>query len=335
MFKKKIIISEAGVNHNGSIKNALRLVDKAAEAGANIVKFQITNLENLSKTAKKANYQKKNSNDKENQYEMVKKFHLNWRRAHPLLIKRCKIKKIEFLTSVFDIKGVDELINLGIQKIKIPSGEIVNIPLLKYVGSFNKKIILSTGVSTIKEISFALKTLVKSGTYKKNITLLHCNSAYPTPYKDVNLRVIKSLTKKYNINVGLSDHTLGIEIPIAAAALGVKIIEKHFTLNKNLKGPDHKISLDPKELKRMIISIRNVEEGLGKSKKKPTNSELKNINLIRQSITAIKPIKKGDIFSEKNIGLKRPNYGLPPIFLERLYKKKSKKNYLTDQQINN
>ena len=333
MFKKTIIIAEAGVNHNGSIKKALQLIDKAAQAGADIVKFQITNPENISQTAKKASYQKKNSRDKENQYEMVKKFHLDWKRFHPILIKRCKEQKIEFLTSVFDKDAVNELINLKIKKIKIPSGEITNIPLLKHVGRFNRKIILSTGASTIKEISFALKILIKSGTYKKNITLLHCNSAYPTPFKDVNLNVIESLKKKYKINVGLSDHTLGIEIPIAAAALGINIIEKHFTLNKNLNGPDHKISLEPEELKRMIISIRNVEIALGGSKKVPTPSEIKNINLIRQSVTAIKQIKKGDLFNSKNIGLRRPNYGLPPIILEKLYNKKSKKNYYTEQQI--
>jgi len=332
MPKKIIIIAEAGINHNGSISKALKLIDVASQAGADIVKFQVTNPENILKTAKKAEYQKKKY-DNESQFEMINKIHLDWKKVHPILINRCKVRNIEFMTSVFDKNAVDQIVKLNVKRIKIPSGEITNIPLLKYVARYNKKIIISTGASTLKEISFALKTLINFGTQKKNITLLHCNSAYPTPYKDVNLNVIKSLKKKYNVNVGLSDHTLGFAVSIAAAALGAQIIEKHFTLDKKLNGPDHKISLNPKELKELIILIRNVEKALGISKKKPTQSEIKNINIIRQSITAIKTIKKGDLFTNENIGLKRPNYGLPPIMLEKLYNSKSKKTFLIGQQI--
>ena len=334
MKNKVFIIAEAGVNHNGSIKKAIRLVDIAANAGADAVKFQITNAELITKRAKKADYQKVNSKRNETQYEMIKKLELNWKVVHPILINRCHKKKVIFMTSAFDIKGLNEIRKLGINFYKVPSGEINNIPYLKHLGSFNKKTFLSTGMSTISEIDLAVKTLLNSGLSKKKLIILHCNSAYPTPYRDVNLNVIKILASRYKVPIGFSDHTLGIEAPVAAVALGAKVIEKHFTISKQLKGPDHTSSLEPQELNAMVKSIRNIENALGKDKKIVTKSERINKRHVRKSIVALKEIDKGEIFSEKNITLKRPGTGLQPIHWYKIIGKKSKRNYKTDDFIN-
>ena len=335
MKNKVFIIAEAGVNHNGSIKKAIRLVDIAANAGADAVKFQIINAaELITKRAKKADYQKVNSKRNETQYEMIKKLELNWKVVHPILINRCHKKKVIFMTSAFDIKGLNEIRKLGINFYKVPSGEINNIPYLKHLGSFNKKTFLSTGMSTISEIDLAVKTLLNSGLSKKKLVILHCNSAYPTPYSDANLNVIKILASRYKVPIGFSDHTLGIEAPIAAVALGAKVIEKHFTISKQLKGPDHTSSLEPQELNAMVKSIRNIENALGRGKKIVTHSEGINKRHVRKSIVALKEIEAGEIFSEKNITLKRPGTGLQPIHWYKIIGKKSKRNYKTDDFIN-
>ena len=330
---KTIIIAEAGVNHNGKLENAKKLIKKAAEAGADYVKFQIYKTENLvTKKARKAKYQKINSKKEENQFEMLKKFELNIKHFK-ILKKICKAKKIKFLSSSFDIESTKNLLKLGTNIFKIPSGEITNLPYLKFIGGLKKKVILSTGMSSYKEILNAIKILTRKGTKKKNITILHCNSEYPTPYKDVNLSAMRNIQKKFGTTVGLSDHSLGTEVPIAAVALGARVIEKHFTLNKNSPGPDHKSSINFIELKKMIKSIRNIEKSLGDGIKKASKSERKNIIIIRKSIVAKVNITKGERFSYKNLTTKRPGNGLSPMKIENIIGKKAKKNFFKDQQI--
>jgi len=332
-MKKITIIAEAGVNHNGSLKNALKLIRIAAKAGADIVKFQVVEASVIQKKAVMANYQKKNTNKIETQYQMVKKLELNWDKAHPILINECKKNKIKFLTTAFSNEALLQLKKLGIETFKVPSGEITNLPYLKLLGSFNKKILLSTGMANLREIKRALKILIKAGTHKKKITLLHCNTAYPTPYEDANIKAIKTLRDKFKIKVGYSDHTLGNEASIAAVTLGSEVIEKHFTINKLMKGPDHIASLNPKDLKLFIKSIRNTEKLLGSGKKVPSKSERENINVARKSILSKININKGDIFANHNLCIKRPGSGISPIFWYKLLGKKSKKKYNYDELI--
>jgi N,N'-diacetyllegionaminate synthase len=330
---KIIIIAEAGVNHNGKISLAKKMIEKASKAGADYIKFQLFSAENLvTKNSVKANYAKKNLDKNISNYKMLKnlEFTLN---DFLILKKCCKKNKIKFLLSPFSIKDVKNINKIGIKTIKIPSGEINNLPYLKYIGKQKKNIILSTGMSNIKEISNAIKILNKSGTNKKNITVLQCNTEYPTPYNDANLLAMNDIKKRFNVSVGYSDHTLGLEVPIAAAALGAKIIEKHFTLNKKFVGPDHKASLNIGELSRMITSIRIVEKALGNGQKIVTNSEKKNIIAVRKSIVASRNIKKGEIFSEDNLKVKRPATGTSPMYWEEIIGTKSKKNYLVDEPI--
>ena len=330
---KIIIIAEAGVNHNGKISLAKKMIEKASKAGADYIKFQLFSAENLvTKNSVKANYAKKNLDKNISNYKMLKnlEFTLN---DFLILKKCCKKNKIKFLLSPFSIKDVKNINKIGIKTIKIPSGEINNLPYLKYIGKQKKNIILSTGMSKIKEISNAIKILNKSGTNKKNITVLQCNTEYPTPYNDANLLAMNDIKKRFNVSVGYSDHTLGLEVPIAAAALGAKIIEKHFTLNKKFVGPDHKASLNIGELSRMITSIRIVEKALGNGQKIVTNSEKKNIIAVRKSIVASRNIKKGEIFSEDNLKVKRPATGTSPMYWEEIIGTKSKKNYLVDEPI--
>ena len=330
---KTTIIAEAGVNHNGKLATAKKLIKKAAEAGADYVKFQVYITENLvTKKAKKAKYQKINSKKKENQFEMLKKFELSMKQFK-ILKKVCNAHKIKFLSSSFDIESAKNILRLGINILKIPSGEITNLPYLKFIGGLKKKIILSTGMSSYEEIADAIKILTKKGTKKKNITILHCNSEYPTPYKDVNLAAMQNIKKKFGTEIGLSDHSLGIEVPIAAVALGANVIEKHFTLNKNSPGPDHKTSINFLELKRMIKSIRNIEKSLGDGVKKVSSSEKKNIIIVRKSIVAKTNIAKGEIFSYENLTTKRPGNGLSPMKIDNIIGKKAKKNFFKDQQI--
>ncbi len=332
-IRKTIIIAEAGVNHNGNIKIAKKLVDVAAESGADIVKFQSFSADRLAtKLAGKAKYQKKKNNPKETQYEMLKKLELNFTN-HKKLIFYCKKKKIEFLSSPFDIESIKMLKLLKIKRFKIPSGEITNLPYLYEVGKNKKPIILSTGMATLEEVRKAISVIVKAGTPKNFITVLQCNTAYPSPPHDVNLNAMLTIKNKLNVQVGLSDHTLGIEVPLAAVALGAKVIEKHFTLNKKLQGPDHRASLEPKELKNMVDGIRNIELAMGNGIKKPTQSEIENIPVVRKSIVASKKIKRNEIFSRKNLTTKRPGNGLSPMLFDQLIGKKSERNFKEDEKI--
>jgi len=327
------IIAEAGVNHNGSIKLAKNLIDVASISGADAVKFQTFFSKNLStKNLKKANYQKNLTNPNETQFSMLKKLELT-KEMHIDLINHCKKKKIEFLSSPFDLESIQLLEELKLKRFKIPSGEITNLPYLRYLGKLNKKIILSTGMSTIIEVKSALEVLTKSGTKKNNITILHTNTEYPTPFEDVNLRAMVSMGKKLNIKFGYSDHTLGVEVDIAAVAMGATCIEKHFTLDCNMKGPDHKASLEPSQLTVMVKSIRNIEKALGSDIKKITKSESKNLQIVRKSIVAKINIKKGEILNENNLAIKRPGSGISPMKWDHFLGSKAKKDYKEDELI--
>lgn len=329
-----IIIAEAGVNHNGSINRAKKLIDVAKDSGADIVKFQTFKAKSLvSKKAEKAEYQKINTNRDESHYEMLKKLELS-HDSHLELIEYCKKKKIKFLSSPFDNKSIEYLKKLDLGLFKIPSGEITNFPYLRSIGSIGKPVIMSTGMATIKEIASAMEVLLKAGLEKKKLTILHCNTDYPTFMKDVNLKAMLNIKNELNVEVGYSDHTLGIEIPIAAVALGAKVIEKHFTLDRKLPGPDHSASLEPSELKSMISSIRNIEIAMGNGQKEPSPSEMKNILIARKSIFAKKFIKKGDEFSEQNLTTKRPGTGISPMKWNDYLGKTSTRNYEMDEMIN-
>ena len=333
MIDKVKIIAEAGCNHNGNIKLAYKLIDKAATAKVDAIKFQLYNVNELvTKKAPKPKYAKRNTKKNQTQYEMQKKLELS-QAEHFKLKKYCEKKGIEYLSSAFDIQSLIFLNKIKIKQFKIPSGEITNYPYLKLIGAFKKKTILSTGMSTMNEIKNALNILTKSGLSKNKITLLQCNTEYPTPFSDVNLKAMILMKKKFKLNVGLSDHTLGIEVPVAAVALGAKVIEKHFTLNREFYGPDHKASLLPHELVKMVSSIRNIEKAIGSGKKTITRSELKNRKIARKSIVAIKTIKKNEIFKLNNIGVKRPGTGISAEKFYKILGRKSKKNYKLDDLI--
>ena len=327
------IIAEAGVNHNGSIDLAKKLIDVASDAGADAVKFQSFKAENLAtKNAQKAMYQKETTNIEESQFHMLKKLELSTE-MHKELISYCRNKKIIFLSSPFDHESIELLEDLGLEIFKIPSGEITNLPYLRHIGKLDRKIILSTGMSNIDEVRNALDILINSGTKKENITVLHANTEYPTPMEDVNLRAMVTIGKELDIKFGYSDHTLGIEVDIAAVAMGANCIEKHFTLDCNMEGPDHKASLEPNELKAMVVAIRNIELALGKNIKKPSKSELLNIQIVRKSIVAKTVIKKGEIFSEKNLTTKRPGGGTNPMKWDEIIGTKATKDYNEDELI--
>lgn len=330
-----IIIAEAGVNHNGNISIAKKLIDAAAEAGVDYVKFQTFKADKLaSKSAAKAEYQISNSAHKQErtQYAMLKKLELSVKQ-HIVLKEYCRKRKVKFLSTPFDEDSLAFLLNLKMDMIKVPSGEITNLPYLEKVAQAKKKIILSTGMATLKEIGEAVTVFTKKGIGKKDITILHCNTGYPTPYCDVNLRAMSAIRKKFGVNIGYSDHTMGIEVPIAAVALGATVIEKHFTLDRNMEGPDHKASLEPEELKQMVLSIRNIELAMGTGVKSPTKSELKNISVARKSIVAKADIKKGEIFSDNNIAIKRPGNGISPMKWYKVLGKKASRNYKADELI--
>ena len=330
---KVFIIAEAGVNHNGSIDLAKKLIDVASNAGADAVKFQTFKANNLvTKNAKKAIYQKDTMNIKESQFNMLKKLELNIE-AHKELILYCNSKKIIFLSSPFDHESIELLKNLDLEILKIPSGEITNLPYLRHIGKLNKKIILSTGMSTIDEVKNALSILINSGTKKNKITILHANTEYPTPMEDVNLRAMVTIGKELDVNFGYSDHTLGIEVDIAAVAMGASCIEKHFTLDCNMEGPDHKASLEPSQLKAMVKAIRNIEKALGSSIKKASKSELLNIKIVRKSIVAKTKIKKGEILTQQNLSVKRPGRGMSPMKWDDVVGTKSTKDYNEDEPI--
>ena len=327
------IIAAAGVNYNGSIELAYKLIDVASVSGVNAVKFQTFKAENLvSKNAQKAEYQKQTTNPSESQFNMLKKLELDTN-AHKRLIDYCKKKDIIFLSTPFDHESIDLLDKLKLQIFKIPSGEITNLTYLRHIGSLNKKVILSTGMSDLKEIGDAIKILTNAGTLKENITVLHANTMYPTPMEDVNLRAMQTIQNKFDVAVGYSDHTLGIEVDIAAVAMGATIIEKHFTIDKTMDGPDHKSSINPEELKAMVSSIRNIEKALGSSIKKPSKSEKPNIIMARKSIVASKSIKKGELFTENNLTTKRPGTGLSPMEWDSVIGKVAKRDYQIDDLL--
>ncbi|WP_085992726.1 N-acetylneuraminate synthase [Oceanobacillus senegalensis] len=330
-MNRTFIIAEAGVNHNGSLKLAKKLVDEASKAGADAVKFQTFKTNQvLTKYAEKADYQKENTDKVENQYQMVKKLELN-NKEHQELIEYCKTKNILFLSSPFDLDSIDLLSKLGLKIFKIPSGEINNVPYLRKIGQLGMKVILSTGMATMGEIEFALKILRDEGT--TDITVLHCNTEYPTPMEDVNLTAMNTIKNGFKVEVGYSDHTLGIEIPVAAVSLGAKIIEKHFTLDKNMDGPDHQSSLEPFEFRSMVMAVRNIEKALGDGVKRPSKSEVKNIKIARKSIVANTKINKGERFTEDNLDIKRPGDGISPVFWDTLIGKKAKRDFYKDELI--
>jgi len=330
---KTFIIAEAGVNHNGNIEIAKKMIEVAKECGADAIKFQTFKAEKvISRYAPKAEYQKQTTGETDSQLEMVKKLELSFD-DFVALKEYCDKLNIMFLSTPFDFESIDFLNDLGLEIFKIPSGEITNLPYLEKIGKLGKKVILSTGMADLGEIEDALDILISCGTKKENITVLHCNTEYPTPYEDVNLLAMLTIKEAFKVKVGYSDHTLGIEIPIAAVALGASVIEKHFTLDKNMEGPDHKASLEPHELKAMIDAIVNIEKALGNGMKKPSKSELKNKDIVRKSIVAKREIKKGEIFTEDNITVKRPGTGISPMRWYEVLGKVAPKDYKEDELI--
>ena len=333
MSSKVFIIAEAGVNHNGSLDLAKKLIDVASESGANAVKFQTFKAEKLvSKNAQKADYQKQTTNKTESQFDMIKKLELDMD-THKELIAYCETKNIMFLSTPFDHDSIELLNDLGLEIFKIPSGEITNLPYLRHIGKLNKKVILSTGMADIGEIEDALDILINTGTKKENITILHANTMYPTPMEDVNLKAMVTIGNTFDIAFGYSDHTLGIEVDIAAVALGACCVEKHFTLDKTMEGPDHKASLEPNELNAMVKAIRNIELALGSSIKKPSKSETPNINIARKSIVAKCDIKKGQTLTENNLTIKRPGNGINPMRWDEIVGTVANKDYEYDEII--
>lgn len=330
-----IIIAEAGVNHNGSIELAKQLVDKAVEAGVDYIKFQTFKASKLvTKAAKQAEYQQKNiGKDGDSQYQMLKKLELS-AEDHEVLIAYCKERGIKFFSTAFDMDSIEYLHSLNLGLWKIPSGEITSYPFLKRIASYNERTILSTGMCELQDVRAAVDTLYKNGLSKENLTLLHCNTEYPTPFEDVNLKAMDALRKEFGVEVGYSDHTKGIEVPIAAVALGASVIEKHFTLDRNMEGPDHKASLEPDELKAMVSAIRNIEKAIGgDGTKHVSKSERKNIAIARKSIVAACNIKEGETFTEQNLTVKRPGNGISPMRWEEVIGAKAIRNFAEDELI--
>ena len=333
-MKRTLIIAEAGVNHNGDIAKAKALIDKGAEAGVDYVKFQTFKAEKLvTKQAQRAAYQDKNTQNNDSQYEMLKKLELS-QALHQELMDYCNQKGVKFLSTGFDSESLVFLAQLGITIAKVPSGEITNLPYLRQVASLFPEVILSTGMATIDEIKDAAKVLIDNGVSKDKITILHCNTEYPTPMEDVNLKAMLHIQRELGLPIGYSDHTLGIEVPIAAVALGATVIEKHFTLDKTLPGPDHKASLEPNELKAMVSAIRNIEKAIGGSGlKKVSKSEEKNKPIARKSIVASTDIKKGNIFTPENLTVKRPGTGISPMQWDEVIGKEAKRDFQEDELI--
>lgn len=333
--KPVLIIAEAGVNHNGDFEKAKRLIEVAAEAGADIVKFQTFKAEKLvTRAAKKAEYQVKNSGAEDaSQFEMLKKLQLpdEW---YPDLIDIAAKNKIKFLSTGFDEESIDFLDNLGIPLFKIPSGEVTNKPYIKAIARKGKPVILSTGMSDMEDIRKTLEILIAEGISKDKITVLHCNTEYPTPMKDVNLLAMDTIKNTFGVSVGYSDHTLGIEVPIAAVALGAEVIEKHFTLDRNLPGPDHRASLEPEELSAMVKSIRNIELAIaGDGQKRPSESEAKNASVARKSIHLARDVKKGAVIEEADLTMKRPGDGISPMDLEKVVGRIANRDLSVDDKL--
>ena len=333
-MNKTFIIAEAGVNHNGSLEMAIQLIDVAIAAGADAVKFQTFKAEKIiAVNTPKASYQKEITDSDESQLEMVKKLELD-ETAHRILLAHCREVCIQFLSTPFDLDSIDLLVRLGMEIFKIPSGEITNLPYLRKIGGLKKRLILSTGMADMSEIEAALSVLSESGTPFENITVLHCNTEYPTPFEDVNLKAMLTIQNAFpRISVGYSDHTPGIEVAVAAVALGAVVLEKHFTLDRNLPGPDHKASLEPDELSSMVSAVRNIEKALGNGIKRPSPSEIKNKAISRKSLVASQTIKTGERFSVDNITTKRPGTGISPMHWDDIIGRRAKKDYKKDELI--
>ena len=328
-----LIIAEAGVNHNGDIDLARNLIDVAAEAGADWVKFQTFTADKLATIhAKKADYQSQITDAGESQHAMIQKLELT-RDMHEVLIEHCESRGIQFFSTGFDTESIDLLVELGLDRFKIPSGEVTNLPYLRHVGGYGKPVILSTGMATMCEIGAALDILMEAGTPRKLITVLHCNTEYPTPMTDVNLRAMVTIRDTFDVQVGYSDHTLGIEVSIAAVALGATVIEKHFTLDRDLPGPDHQASLEPEELKAMVTAIHNIEKARGDGVKRPSRSEVKNMPIARKSLVAACEILKGEVFSETNLTTKRPGIGVSPMLWDKVLGCAAPRNFAPDELI--
>ena len=334
MSKHVLIIAEAGVNHNGSLDLAKQLIDKAVEAGVDIIKFQTFKSEKLvSKAAKQAEYQQRNIGKKdEGQLAMLKKLELS-QADHEELISYCNEKGIRFFSTAFDMDSIEYLHSLNMGLWKIPSGEITNYPYLRKIAQYQEPVILSTGMCELTDIEAALNVLLQFGVTKEQITILHCNTEYPTPFADVNLKAMLEIGEKFGVQIGYSDHTKGIEVPIAAVALGATVIEKHFTLDKNMEGPDHKASLEPDELKAMVSAIRNIEQALGSGHKTISESERKNIEIARKSIVAACPIKAGELLTEENLTVKRPGNGINPMRWNEVVGTRAVQNYNEEDPI--
>ncbi|MEK7248307.1 MAG: N-acetylneuraminate synthase [Chloroflexota bacterium] len=328
-----LIIAEAGVNHNGDMALALQLIDAAAAAGADLVKFQTFNAGRLVTTsARKADYQMRATDEVESQHGMLQRLELS-REMHERLIAHCLTRGIGFFSSAFDPESIDLLVDLGLGRFKIPSGEITNLPYLRHLGRYGKQVILSTGMATMPEIGAALAVLEQAGTPTDRVTVLHCSTEYPTPMDDVNLRAMLTIRDTFGVNVGYSDHTPGIEVATAAVALGAAIIEKHFTLDRQLPGPDHAASLEPAELKAMVQAIRNIEHALGDGIKRPTASELRNRPIVRKSLVAARSIRAGELYSNDNVAVKRPGTGCSPMRWDEIIGRPAPRDLASDEMI--
>ncbi len=330
---RTLIIAEVGVNHNGDMDLAKKLIEIAARAGADLVKFQSFSADRLvTPSASKARYQVNAENVEETQHEMLRKLEIT-ESMHYELLAYCKSHGIGFFSTGFDTQSIDLLVELGQNKFKIPSGEITNYPFLQYIGKLKREVILSTGMSNLDEIGAALDVLEAAGTPRSKVTVLHCTTAYPVPMPDVNLLAMKQIQEKFEVKVGYSDHTLGIEIPLAAVALGAQVIEKHFTISRTMSGPDHKASLEPHELAIMIQGIRKIEQALGDGEKKLMPCEASNIDIARRSIVASRQIKSGETFTQEKVTTKRPGIGISPMNLPKLLGTCANREYLIDELI--
>jgi N,N'-diacetyllegionaminate synthase len=333
MNKPVLIIAEAGVNHNGSLELARGLIDCAASSGADLVKFQtFSAARQATRTALKATYQVKNTGESESQFDMLRRLELT-AAMHEELIAHCRMRNIGFFSTGFDIESVDLLVSLGQDRFKIPSGEITNLPFLRHIGGFGKEVILSTGMATLGEIEEAIEVLLSAGTARDKITLLHCTTEYPAPLDEVNLCAMQTMRDAFGVRVGYSDHTPGIEVAVAAVALGAAVIEKHFTLDRSLPGPDHQASLDPRELKAMVSAIRGIERALGDGIKRPTASELRNRSVVRKSIVARVGIVRGEVLTAEKLSAKRPGTGLSPMLWDRVVGTVARRNFEPDELI--
>lgn len=332
--QKVIIIAEAGINHNGDIKQAKKLIDAAVDAGVDYVKFQTFKTGKVvTKSAKRAEYQSANSSTDESQYDMITRLELS-EEAHLELVEYCREKGVKFLSTGFDLESLDFLNKVGIPMFKIPSGEITNLPYLRKIAGFKKPVVMSTGMANMDEVREAYEILINSGLEKEQITIVHCNTEYPTPMDDVNLTAMLDIRREFGTDTGYSDHTMGIEVPIAAVALGARVIEKHFTLDRNLPGPDHRASLEPETLKAMVLAIRNTEQAIsGSGKKEPSPSEIKNKPVARKSIVAARNIKKGEVFTEDNLTVKRPGIGISPMQWDHVIGTNADKDFAEDELI--